>query len=245
MTNSRQPAEDGVLVRFWSLDHHRAEEVHWAASVWSKLVFAVEGTLQAESSERLWILPCSRALWVAAGETHRMKSLGKAKVRTLYFAPGFEMSRERGPMDVSPLLRELILETCRSGPLMAGEKCHEALAELLRQEIEQATSVQIGVPMPRTDWLHAWASAFLAYPLESPRFDYSRRTLERRISEETGLSLGRWCQHARTVVGFRVLSSGQTVSEAAAEAGYATPGSFIHAFRLCFGVTPGKFKTAA
>lgn len=240
MSNSRQRADEGVLVRFWSLDHHRAEPVLWPISPWPKLVYAAEGTLQVESANRLWVLPSSRALWVPAGESHRAATLGRARVRTLYFSPDMRFERAEGTVAVRPLLRELIVEACDCGPLRTGEARFEAIAVLLRFELEWAPAVPTGIVLPHSDWLRAWTSAFLADPSTPLKGEWSRRTLERHLQKETGMSLGQWCQQARAVIGLRALSTGSTVLEAAMEAGFATSSGFVHSFRKRFGTTPGR-----
>lgn len=240
MSKSRHEIDKGVLVRFWSLDHHRAESILWPLSPWPKLVYAAEGTLQVESQARLWILPANRALWVEAGESHRAATLGRARVRTLYFSPDLNVTRPSGPLEVAPLLRELVVESCRSGPLFKENSQEQAMATLLQFEIEGSQSIPSGVIMPKSDWLRSWGQALLEYPLEFPTSMCSRRTLERQMLKETGLTLGQWCQQARAIVGLRALSTGATVREAAVEAGFATPSGFVQSFRKRFGTTPGR-----
>lgn len=232
-----------MLVRFWSLDHHRAEAIPWPISPWPKLVYAAEGTLQVDSRDRVWILPPNRALWVPAGETHYAATLGKVRVRTLYFSPDMNIERESGTLEVPPLLREIIVESCNSGPLISGNARLEAMAVLLQFEIEQAASIPSGIVMPQSDWLRQWATQFIDNPLEFPSCTWSRRTMERQMLKETGLTLGQWCQQARAVIGLRALSTGSSVAEAAIEAGFATPSGFIQSFRKRFGTTPGRIST--
>ncbi|MBC8063556.1 MAG: helix-turn-helix domain-containing protein [Chlorobia bacterium] len=231
----------GVLVRFWSLDHHRAEPVLWPVSPWPKLVYSMEGALQVESRSRLYVLPPNRAIWIEAGESHPAETLGRARVRTLYFSPVMEFQRPTGLVEVRPLLRELIAESCLSGPLFANDPRSEAMATLLRFEVEQASSIPAGIAIPQSYWLREWTSQFLKYPLELPSSAWSRRTLERHMLKETGLTLGQWCQQARALIALRALSTGSTVLEAGIEAGFATPSGFIQSFKRQFGTTPGRF----
>lgn len=240
MSISRHGADHGVLVRFWALDHHRAEPVLWPVSPWPKLVYSIEGALQVESRSRLFLLPPNRAMWIEAGEAHPAETLGRARVRTLYFSPSLRVQASSRLIDVRPLFRELIGEACLSGPLLVGDPRQEAVASLLLYEIEQASSVPSGIAMPESDWLRGWATQFLRYPLEWPDCPWSRRTMERHMLKETGLTLGQWCQQARALIGLRALSTGSSVQEAAVEAGFATPSGFIQSFRRQFGTTPGR-----
>lgn len=243
MSKSRQ-ADADVLVRFWSLDHHRAEDILWPKSAWPKLVFAMEGTLQVETHDRLHILPTNRGLWVNVNESHPARALGRAKVRTLYFSPSLDMARETGPMEVRPLLREMIVKSCRIGPLLSTDPYARALAILIQAEVLSGPSIPTSIPMPQSDWLRSWTEAFFAHPETVPNPPTSRRTLERHILRETGLTLGQWCQQARALIGLRLLASGATVLEAASESGFETSSGFIQSFRRQFAITPGKMLKA-
>ncbi len=227
-------------MRFWSLDHHRAEEILWPTSDWDKLVFAVEGTIHVETARKLHVLPPNRALWVPADDPHPARTLGKAKVRTLYFAPQLRLQPERHVMDVRQLFRELIAESCRLGPLRADCVRGNALLTLLLEELKTAGTAQTSIAIPQSPWLHQWAMKFLKNPRCEWPAGVSRRTIERRILKETGLTLGQWRQQARALVGLQVLSSGATVLEAAMEAGFETSSGFIQSFRKQFGTTPGR-----
>lgn len=240
MSQKRQHVLPDVLVRFWSLDHHRAEEIFWPASPWAKLVFAARGTVRVETANRMHVLPSNRALIVPADAAHPARTLGAAEVRTLYFAPPFLLHRSPSIVSVRPLFRELIRETCTVGPLVRGDARHEAITQLLVAEIAAAGELPTSIPMPSSPWLKVWADAFLANPTQRPASGYSRRTLERHFAAETGLTLGQWCQQARSLLGMQALSNGSTVQEAALEAGFETTSGFIQSFRRQFGTTPGK-----
>jgi len=245
MSKSRQTHDEEVLVRFWSLDHHRAETMLWPTSPWPKLVFAKEGTLHVETSRQLHVLPSTRALYVPAGERHPARSLGRASVRTLYFSPTLAVDREPGILEVRPLLRELIAETCATGPLLRHRERDRAISALLMDEIQQSNPLASSIPMPRAEWLRGWAAGFLQDPAAEPPTGYSQRTLERKVLAETRLTLGQWRQQARLLVGLQELSQGATVLEASIAAGYETASGFIQSFRRHFGTTPGRIFSSA
>lgn len=240
MSQSRQVVDDGTLVRFWSLNHYGAEEILWPASPWPKVVFAVEGVLLVQAASRVHLIPSNRALFVVAGEEHPAQTLGKAKVRTIYFAPHLHVAREPHVLEVRPLFRELIAEACRIGPLTSDRHRDTALTALLIHEVHNAPEVATSVPMPQSEWLKMWALRFLEDPHTQDPLGYSIRTVERRILSETSLTLGQWRQQARALVGLRELSLGSTVLEAAIAAGFETSSGFIQSFRKQMGDTPAR-----
>ncbi len=240
MSKSRQSPDAEILVRFWALNHHRAEEVLWHPSHWPKVVFAVEGVLRVQTSSRVHLIPPNRALFVPAGEMHPTRTLSRAHVRTIFFAPILDVKCEQIVLEVRPLLRELIAEACRVGPLRADMKCDVALTTLLIQEVETAPRVPTSVPMPQTEWLKKWAAAYIENPMIGDPAGFSSRTLERRIHAETSLTLGQWRQQARVLVGLRELSIGATVLEASIAAGFETSSGFIQSFKKQMGETPAR-----
>jgi hypothetical protein len=186
------------------------------------------------------LIPPNRALFVPTGEEHPARTLGKAQVRTIYFAPHLQVAREQNVLEIRPLFRELITEACRIGPLTDERSRDIALTSLLIQEVRSAPEVPTSVPMPHSDWLKEWALGFLGDPLIPNPTGYSNRTTERRILFETSLTLGQWRRQARVLVGLRELSRGSTVLEAAIAAGFDTSSGFIQSFRKHFGDTPAR-----
>jgi AraC-like DNA-binding protein len=68
----------------------------------------------------------------------------------------------------------------------------------------------------------------------------TRRTLERRFRDETGMSFGMWRQKARLLDSIRLLAEGKSVTDTALGCGYSSVSAFIAAFKDTFGFTPGR-----
>src|SRR4051812_20095465 len=79
-----------------------------------QLVFASHGVMTIQTRDGVWIVPPLRAVWIPGRVIHSIKMSGKVAMRTLYFAEKFVkvLPRKCLVMNVSPLLRELILHTC-------------------------------------------------------------------------------------------------------------------------------------
>ena len=236
-----------MLVRFYTLDHPGRTTVVWPVSVWPKLVFAASGTLAVRAEDRLSILPPTRALWVPPGARHEMSCRGAASIRTLYFHPKHAPTVPAGPLQVRPLLRELIVEACRVGPLLRGNPHHACLDGLLRSELADAQPSPFQLGLPNSDAARRAADLVLASPSKYPDAEAvaaavacSRRTLERRFALETGLSLGRWLQHARLIYSTQLLDDRRSLLDVALAVGYATASAYAGAFRREFGVTPAS-----
>jgi len=210
------------------------------------LVYAESGALFVDLGGIRWALTANRALCVPAGERASMRLLAPARVRSLYFGPEFPVSLRETPIEVLPLLRELIVAACARGPLQASDPGHVALVELLRCELGTAPVHPVGLPWPRSVWLERFATTVAESPGDADRLiaetGYSRRTVERAMVEETRLSLRRWLRQARMLRALAILSDGGSVGDAAIGAGYSESSAFIHAFRSAYGVTPGRLR---
>jgi len=69
----------------------------------------------------------------------------------------------------------------------------------------------------------------------------SRRTIERSFKAETLMSLGQWRRRARILAAVTMLAQGDSVTQAAIAVGYASPSSFVSAFRSELGSAPRAF----
>ncbi len=193
-----------------------------------------------ETSSIRYLLPPNRALLIAPGQPHPARTLGQARIRTIFFHPEVVIARPLGLLEVRPLFRELIAEACNIGPLFGSNQLHSSMTILLAEEVNRAPAFHASIQMPKTDWLYRWAVSFLDSPSIGIPSGYSRRTIERKLLAETLLTLGQWCRQARMIRGLQALADGESVDESAISAGFATTSAFIFSFRKQFGTTPGR-----
>ena len=65
--------------------------------------------------------------------------------------------------------------------------------------------------------------------------------MERLFLAETKMTAGEWRRRLRLLHGVRLLAGGESVSNAAIRAGYASTSAFIAAFKRTFGMTPSRY----
>jgi AraC-like DNA-binding protein len=203
-----------------------------------------------------WMIPTGRAVFIQAGCVHEIRMWGLVEMRTVYFAPpltsfeGFAGTNECRVIEVTLLLRELILRAVeRMG--LDSRVAHDArmiglLEDEVKSAIQAAEDRALTLPMPSDERALALAQHILEQPLGgenvrelAQRHGIARRTLERRFSDETGMSFGMWRQKARLLDSIRLLAEGKSVTDAALETGYSSVSAFIAAFKSTFGYTPG------
>jgi AraC-like DNA-binding protein len=220
---------------------------------WHQLLYATSGAMTVSTSHSSWMIPTARAVFIPARTPHAIRMWGTVQMRTLYLSPaltGFENSDCR-VFEVAPLLRELILRAVERMGLDSRIPHDSRLIGVLEDEVNLAMATAAGsplvLPMPRDEHALALAHSVLKQPLRSENVDelakqhgVARRTLERRFSEETGMSVGVWRQKARLLDSIRLLAEGASVTDTALDCGYASVSAFIAAFKGTFGYTPGR-----
>jgi AraC-like DNA-binding protein len=242
-----QDRVDRPLAAF-ARDYADGEAVPRHAHGRAQLLYATRGVMRIATDAAAFVVPPGHALWMPAGEPHRVGIEGEVAMRALFLRAD---AAAAGPcattvLAVSPLLRELILAACAE-PLEwdeAGRGGH--LAALIRDEIARAPGLPFGVPEPRDPRLCRVAAGLRA-DLASPRrledwaaeAGASARTLERLFVAETGMGFARWRQRLRLAEAAARLARGEPPARAAAAVGYASAPAFGAAFRAAFGITPG------
>jgi AraC-like DNA-binding protein/mannose-6-phosphate isomerase-like protein (cupin superfamily) len=220
---------------------------------WHQFLYAVSGAMTVSTDSSSWMIPTGRAVFIPAGCAHAIRMWGTVEMRTLYLSlalTGFENTACR-VVDVAPLLRELILRTVERMGLDSRVAHDSRMIGLLEDEIERAIAEAedspLVLPMPGDERALALARYVLEKPWISESVDglakqhgVTRRTLERRFRDETGMSFGMWRQKARLLDSIRLLAEGKSVTDTALDCGYSSVSAFIAAFKGTFGYTPGR-----
>ena len=216
---------------------------------WGQLIYAGSGVMRVRAAGMLWIVPPARAVWAPAGVAHEIHGLGDFAMRTLYFPVALvaHLSGECTAIDVTPLLRELVLELVDRCPVDDADEPGMRLAAVAIDQIAAARTLPLQLALPRDPRALRLAEALAADPASPARLaelaraaGASTRTIQRLFLAETGLPFAQWRQRLRLLHGATALGEGKSVTEAGLEAGYSGTSAFIAAFRKHFGVTPSR-----
>lgn len=225
---------------------------------WAQLLYASEGVIRVRTELGVWILPPRRALLIAPGIVHELTMLSRVHLRTLYIdaaagaTPAVECGMLRADgctvLEVSPLLRELILALAAEPMAYPAGGRAEQLARLILLELARMRTVPIAVPWPRDRRLQALCNDIMERP-GSPRTledraleaGASARTLIRLFPKETGLQYRQWVQQVHLAHAFEMLARGESVGRIAAALGYASPSAFTSMFRRLLARTPQQY----
>ncbi len=221
---------------------------------WAQVVFAARGVVTVNAHQRRWTVPPTRCLWIPAGTRHEIETISETWLRTLYVHPESStlMPSQLRVLDVSPLLRELLLESVRLGMLSPAVHDHRALTQLIMSRLHSARALDAGLPMPTDVRARRVVERVLRDPGARDSLtelavhaNASVRTLERLFVAQTGLTLGRWRQEARLQHAVRLLADNTPVTTTAVACGYDSPSAFVTMFRRALGTTPRRYLRAA
>jgi AraC-like DNA-binding protein len=215
-----------------------------------QLVFAAKGVMTVVTSQGSWVVPPLRAVWIPGNEIHSITMSGQVLMRTLYFAPKFVRPglKRCFVLNVSGLLRELILHSCSRKSWSIKVSRDRRLIEMIFDELKGAESVPLELPYPKDQRAWRVSEILTKNPSDSRTLDElcrdvggSKRTIERVFLDETNMTFGKWRQQLRFLHGIRMLAAGEKVITAALDAGYSGPSAFISAFKKSFGQTPYRY----
>lgn len=216
----------------------------------NQLMFAHSGVMVVETRDASWVVPPQRALWIPHDVQHFFTPMTGLCLRNVLIQPdvGPPMPGECCLINVTPLLRELILRVVEAPTLYKSEAHRKRVAALIFDEIEICPAAPIALPMPTDQRLRRICTALKENPADDRTLDdwadtacASSRTLTRLFIKETGLSFAHWRRQLRLRSAMVLLGSKQSVTAAALDVGYESPSAFIEAFRRSVGQTPGQY----
>jgi AraC-like DNA-binding protein/mannose-6-phosphate isomerase-like protein (cupin superfamily) len=221
-----------------SFSHGHEIEPHQHAR--DQLVYSVSGVMRIRTTGEAWIVPPDRALYLPAHTTHAIGIRGQVEMRTLYIArrSGDELPNAPTVLDVSPLLRELIVGLIDE--------------PVIYDEAGRGGAMALVIPMPRDPRLLRLCNALLADPANRMTLEAwadetgaSPRTLARLFESKLGLSFAAWRQRVRFHNALEAIVAGDPIARVAERNGYRSSSAFAAAFRKVMGYAPRSLRDAA
>jgi AraC-like DNA-binding protein/mannose-6-phosphate isomerase-like protein (cupin superfamily) len=243
----------GVSVATLAYEYAAGFDVPEHAHGSDQLIYAIRGMMEIHSGQSMWVIPPHFALWIPARTFHRIRMPSAVSMRTLYFRralvarPGTRCE----VLYVTPLLRELIVETVRIGQLRARHHDDCALRDLTILHLRRAVSAPTEVRQPRDSRALAVAQRILDDPAQRKPLaalcapaGVSVRTIQRIFQNDIGLDFDSWRRQVRLIKAVMLLVAGNSVKQVAFAVGYNQQSAFVEAFRRTFGVTPKAWTTS-
>jgi AraC-like DNA-binding protein len=197
-----------------------------------------------------WVVPPHRAVWIPAEIPHTITMSGLVAMRTWYLKPRLVkgLPRDCCVINVSTLLKELILYACTVRTLRRSVKWQTHLVAVILHQLEAVQTIPLQLPHLSDPRLVRIAEILMSDPRDSrtlarlcKRTGAGKRSVERVFQQEIGMTFGKWRQQLRLMQGMRLLAEGAKVTHAALESGYSTPSAFTSMFRKALGTTPSSY----
>jgi len=213
-------------------------------------VFASSGVMTVHTRQGIWVVPPMRAVWIPSLTPHSIKMSGLVSLRTLYLLPRLVRAFPNRcfVMNVSPLLKELILHACSLQRLNKNRPVQRRVIEILADQLREVRSVPLQLPHPEDPRALRLVNKLLEDPSEAGTLEKlcrdcgaSKRTIERLFLTETSMTFRKWRQQLRLLHAVELLASGEKVTQAALSAGYSSTSAFISMFRKQLGTTPTRY----
>jgi AraC-like DNA-binding protein len=241
-----QPVTDRIAIvsrderHFTSVRHSHAR---------AQLIYAISGVVAVTTDSGTWVVPPSRALWVPAGVEHVTKSHGVVHFRALLIEAAAGFPKECMVVEVTPLLRELILRLATLADQAGTSRdMVDALVRLVLMELAFRPVAALALPMPRRADLARLCQQVQADPASPISIDAAAATLRtsrasfiRLFRRETGMSFARWRQQACLLKALSLLAEGRPILTVALECGYDSPSAFSAMFRRSLGRAPSDY----
>jgi AraC-like DNA-binding protein len=241
----RLPLPVVALARDFPTDHL----VEWHSHARGQLVYASSGVMRVRTPEGIWVVPPLRAVWVPPAVPHEISMTTAVSMRTLYVdgAHCASLPAHCCVVDVSPLLRELILRLMNVNE-SGADTAFAHMAALAMLEIRELDTPPLRIVLPEDPRARKVCDSLLRDPSDGRTCEEwgahvgaSPRTLERLFARQTHMSFSMWRRQARLLEAMSRLAAGTPVTHVAHELGYESPSAFAAMFRKTLGTPPSEY----
>lgn len=216
----------------------------------AQFLYATHGVMVIETHRGRWVVPPTRGVWLQANMEHTVRMRGSVSMRTLFVdadaTPG--LPEEDCVINVSPLLRELILEASTLPLDYVVDSRDGRLMRLLLDEFQTLPVLPFYLPWPDDKRLIKVCTQIAKHPEESVTAErwaahlaMSKKTFHRKFKTHTGITFGQWRQLARLLLSLESLAEGKPIVQVALEHGYNSQSAFTVMFKRYFGMPPSAF----
>ncbi|WP_369790483.1 helix-turn-helix transcriptional regulator [Rouxiella sp. WC2420] len=216
----------------------------------AQLLYAIEGVLVIETELGRWVVPPSRGVWLKAGISHTVRMRGAARMRSIFVNPDAipGLPDSDCVIDVSPLLRELILAATKVETDYQAESRDGRLMRFILDELCSLPILPFNLPWPQDARIIRVCQALVEEPADgraasdwAAMLAMSDKTFHRQFQRQTGITFGRWRQQARLLMSLESLAQGMPIVQVALQHGYESQSAFAAAFKRQFGLPPSEF----
>lgn len=198
-----------------------------------------------------WLMTPQHPCWVPPKTPHGVRSRGVIEGIVVIVSEDLcnNLPDEVSIVKTNPLIDALLEKMPRSED---NSESIQRLWSVLKDEILLAERDDLHLPVPQDERLRLLTQLMVENPADSRNLEQwastinlAQRTLIRKFRAETGMSLIAWRQRARVIQAIKLLSAGESVTDAALSVGYDSLSAFISVFKQITGVAPMQYLMAS
>ena len=224
----------------------------WHQHERAQLLYCSQGSFHLEITNKEFLVPPSRAIWIPSRMQHHAYSAKRVSHRSLYFDTVHfkHLPTQMKVIKVNPLLKELIMKACLFESNYPQNSPESRIATVITDEIIKATIEPFSLPLSKNTQLTKIKNYILDHLATKPshiqiaeKFHIHPKTLSRLCKKETGMTLEQWVMQIKLLKAIEMLSTGATTTLTAQSLGYRNDSSFIYRFKKLTGFTPSELST--
>jgi AraC-like DNA-binding protein len=188
--------------------------------------------MRVETSTGSWIVPPQRAVWLPPNSVHETRMLTDVHLASLYLRRAQKWSFDCEVMEISKLLRELIVAALQIRPGRKRSRRDNLIADLIVEELQAAPRGLSPIPLPANQRLLTLCKNVIANPTAgalltelAAEAGSTSKTISRLFQRELGISFRDWRQLVQVAYAQAHLIQGVPVKVVASRLGY-TPSAF-------------------
>ena len=215
-----------------------------------QLAYASEGIIRVYTAAGSWVIPPTQAVWIPGNIEHRTTAEVQAELRHLFIDPAYlsSLSDQCSVVDVSPLLRELILKVADFGTDYQPNSPASRVCGVILDELQALKPSLLHLPGARDRRLQRVMKAMIESPSAemslsdlADNVGASERTVGRLFSKETGMTFQQWRKQLVLQEAVGRIGKGEAVIDVGLALGYRSPSAFVAMFRKSLGKPPGQY----
>ncbi|CAI0957792.1 helix-turn-helix transcriptional regulator [Serratia ficaria] len=234
--------QSSTIDQDWEVAPHRHQK--------AQLIYTVRGMIRCEVENGLWLVPPQCALWMPGNVLHNAQGAGSTEAYCLFVDPraAAHLPQNCCTLAVSPLLRELLLQTSTFDPFYDEQGPEGRLTAVLLDQLAAAPIENLHLPVSDDARIRQLTEGMLSCPADkstlrqwAQRIGMSERSLSRTLQQQMGMSFGHWRRQLHVMLALQRLTRGESVQTVALDLGYESASGFVTMFRKAVGKPPARY----
>ncbi len=240
---------DRPILPYWkNVNNAMCSEPHSHSR--GQLIYSAKGITRVKTKNKISLIPTSQALWCPPNIVHELIFPHSVSIANLFIDAEWVgyMPTEVKTLNVTPLVKELILRAVNIGENYSKEGPNYRLMVVLIDEISRLNTSELTLPWSNHRTLKPVMTQLFENPTSTENIEYwasccstTTRTLSRLFKSEVNMGFSQWRMQVRLFYALERLSQGESVTSISLDLGYSQSSSFIAAFRKILGKTPMEY----